>query len=191
MLPPNAVQAAQALLLPHLGQARFVLDGTAGNGRDTLFLARHIPDDALVWSFDIQPAALAATHDLLAQHELTARVRLIHDSHAKIADYIDNPIDAAMFNLGYLPGDSHELTTQPESTVAAISQTAQMLSPGGIMTIVAYPGHAAGYQENESLIAALSILSQRLFSVACWHMLNQVNCPPVLYAVEKRREHKR
>lgn len=191
MLPPNAVQAAQDVLLPYLGQARCVLDGTAGNGRDTLFLARHIPNDAIVWSFDIQKAALAVTHDLLAQHELTAKVRLIHDSHAKLADYVDKPIDAAMFNLGYLPGGSHDLATQTESTVAAVSQTAQLLSPGGIMTIVAYPGHPAGYQENESLAAVLSALPQRLFSVACWQMLNQINCPPVLYAVEKRREHKR
>ena len=38
-----------------------VLDGTAGNGHDTLFLAQCAGENGRVYAFDIQPQAIAAT----------------------------------------------------------------------------------------------------------------------------------
>ena len=55
-----------------------------------------------------------------------------------------------MFNLGYLPGGDHSITTLKETTLEAISQGLELLAPEGIMTIVCYPGHKEG--KNESIL---------------------------------------
>ena len=88
MLPTNAVQAAQQLLRPYLEKARIVVDATAGNGKDTLFLAKHTPPEATVWAFDIQPAAIETTRRLLISDGLLGKVRLVQDSHDQINNYI-------------------------------------------------------------------------------------------------------
>ena len=188
MLPINAVMAAQQLVLPCLASARVVLDATAGNGKDTLFLARHTPPEAIVWSFDIQPTAIENTRKLLNDAGLLAKVRLILDSHDRINTYINQPLDAAMFNLGYLPSGERTIVTQPKTTISAVDQTANLLNPGALMTIVAYPGHCSGKEENQALMCLLAALPQQVYSVLSWKMLNQVNNPPLLYAVEKRRK---
>lgn len=186
MLPNNAVQAAQQLICPYLAKASVVVDATAGNGNDTLFLARYTPPEATVWAFDIQPTAIETTRSLLFSQGLLGKVRLTQDSHDQINRYTRYPLDAAMFNLGYLPGSDHKLATQPETTLVAVRQVAELLSLGGMMTIVVYPGHASGYSENEMLVSALSALPQKRYAVLCWKMINQINDPPLLYAVERR-----
>jgi tRNA G37 N-methylase Trm5 len=191
MLPPNAVQAAQQMLLPYLTRANAVVDATAGNGKDTLFLATNTRPAAVVWAFDIQPSAIENTAKVLADAGLAEKVRLIQSSHDTISSTIDQPIDAAMFNLGYLPGSDRHIATQPTSSLAAVEQVTELLIPGGLMTIVAYPGHVSGNLENQVLRNFLSHLPQQKFSVVCWSMLNQINNPPLLYAVEKRRELRR
>ncbi|MDU4960431.1 MAG: class I SAM-dependent methyltransferase [Sporomusaceae bacterium] len=191
MLPNNAVEAAQQVLLPYLGQAGTVVDATAGNGKDTLFLARHTPPQALVWAFDIQAAALAQTRDTLAAAGLVEKVRFCQTSHALLASVVPPPADAIMFNLGYLPGGDRRITTEAATTLTAVSEAAMLLAPGGLMTIVVYPGHEPGRLEEECLLPFLTALPQRQFSVACLRMLNQRHQPPVLYAVERRRELKR
>lgn len=191
MLPTNAVEAARQVLLPYLRNAAVVIDATAGNGKDTVFLAAHTPSNARVWAFDIQPVALEATRRQLDEAALLFKVCLVEDSHERIGAYIDQPVDAAMFNLGYLPGGRHDIVTQPQTTLTAVGQTAELLQPGGMLTIVTYPGHKSGRQEDEAISAMLSRLPQKRYSVACWQMINQINNPPVLYAVERRRELRR
>lgn len=188
MLPANAVQAAHQLLPPYLRQARIVVDATAGNGKDTLFLAMNTPPQTIIWSFDIQASAIEQTKQTLAAAGLEGKVRLRQTSHEQLSVTIDAPVDVVMFNLGYLPGGDRQIVTLPDTTLAAVEQACRLLSPGGIMTIVAYPGHVSGNQENTVLRQYLTALPQQHFSVACWGMLNQKNQPPLLYAVEKRRE---
>lgn len=191
MLPANAVQAAHQLLSPYLRQARIVVDATAGNGKDTLFLAMNTSPQTIIWSFDIQASAIEQTKQTLAAAGLEGKVRLRQTSHEQLSVTIDAPVDVVMFNLGYLPGGDRQIVTLPDTTLAAVEQACRLLSPGGIMTIVAYPGHVSGNQENTVLRQYLTALPQRHFSVACWGMLNQKNQPPLLYAVEKRREVRR
>lgn len=188
MLPNNAVEAAQRLLLPYLAQARAVVDATAGNGKDTLFLAQNTSPQTLVWAFDIQAAALQQTRAVLAAAGVAAKVRLIQDSHARLGSVLAHPVDAVMFNLGYLPGGNQQITTRPETTLAAVEQAAALLNPGGLITIVAYPGHEPGRREDQLLRPFLAALPQQRFAVACFRMLNQIHHPPLLYAVEKRRD---
>ena len=181
----KAVEMAHSLLATRLAAARTAVDATAGNGHDTLFLARNTPADAAVWAFDVQPAALAATARRLAAAGLTGKCRLVQACHARVDEHLAGPIDAAMFNLGYLPGGSHELTTTAATTVAALRKFIGLLAAGGLISVVAYPGHPAGREENLAVAAFLAGLPQTAFTAACWRMLNQKNEPPVLYIVEK------
>ncbi len=179
----NAVTMAHSLLRDKLSSARTVIDATAGNGRDTLFLAANTPPDAVVWAFDLQQAALAATERRLAEHGLAGKCRLIADCHSRLGDYVAAPVDAAMFNLGYLPGGDHDFTTRAATTVAALGAVIALLAPGGLVTVVAYSGHPAGKEENAAVACYLAALPQADVTVAAWRMLNQRNMPPILYII--------
>ncbi len=181
----NALTMARHLLKDRLVTARTVVDATAGNGHDTLFLAANSPGDAVVWAFDLQPEALEATGRRLAEQGLSGKCRLICDCHRRVADHVDGPVDAAMFNLGYRPGGDHRFTTVAETTVAALGAITRLLAPGGIVTIVAYPGHDAGEEENTAVADFLATLPQAAFTAAAWRMLNQRNRPPILYIIGK------
>ncbi|HWR45221.1 class I SAM-dependent methyltransferase [Sporomusa sp.] len=183
----NAVVMAQRLLRPKLVTAILVVDATAGNGNDTLFLADNTPNTTVVWAFDIQTQALTKTQELLTNHELDYKVHLVLDSHAHIPKYINQPVDAAMFNLGYLPGGDHAISTSSDTTIQAIAQTLQLLAADGLVTIAAYPGYEHGRLELQAVHEYLTSLSQKMFTVACWSMVNQKNSPPVLYVIEKIR----
>ena len=114
---------------------------------------------------------------------LIGKTRLILDSHANIEKYALGTIDVIMYNLGYLPGGSHEIFTNSDST--SLTAAAKLLNREGIITIVAYPGFEAGREEQLAVQAYLRTLPQKEFSVACWQMQNQVNNPPILYVIEK------
>ena len=178
---------AHQILLMRLPHAQCIVDATAGNGKDTLFLAKHAVSDARVWAFDIQEQAIVKTKQLLLDNQYQNKVKCILDSHCNIDHYIKEKVDIVTFNLGYLPGSSHTITTSVETTIQAINKSIQLLNGNGIITIVAYPGHMPGKEESSALLAQLSKLPQADFNVGCWQMLNQVNEPPVLYLVEKKR----
>jgi hypothetical protein len=179
----NAVTMAHRLLADRLATAGTAVDATAGNGRDTLFLADRTPDDAVVWAFDLQQAALDNTARLLDEHGLGGKCRLIADCHSRLDSYVTGPVDAAMFNLGYLPGGDHGFTTRAATTVAALGRITGLLAPGGLITVVAYPGHPAGDEENAAVADYLARLPQETFTVAVWRMVNQRNRPPILYII--------
>jgi len=52
-----------------------------------------------------------------------------------------------MFNLGYLPGDDHQLTTQSAETLVALEAAVRLIKPGGALSVICYPGHPAGGAE--------------------------------------------
>lgn len=61
MLLQNIIPFAHYLLQQTLPEGGNALDGTAGNGHDTLFLAQTAGILGKVWAFDIQPQALSRT----------------------------------------------------------------------------------------------------------------------------------
>jgi predicted methyltransferase len=144
----SLTQQAHAVLQKQLHNGDIVIDATAGNGHDSLFLAQQIAPLGSVYSFDIQADALIATANRLATARLLANVQLIQANHAQMNQYVNikhhSKIQAIMFNLGYLPGSDKSITTQADTTIAALIQAIDLLAPMGLMTILAYPGHAAG-----------------------------------------------
>jgi len=181
----NAVKMAHQLLSGRLSLAQCVVDATAGNGYDTLFLAENASESATVFAFDIQQIALDKTRKLIDAHGFSTKVRCILDSHVDIAPHVDMQIDVVMFNLGYLPGGSHAIMTQAKTTVLALQNVLPRLSFGGMVSIVAYPGHPAGEEERMLLWDFLQSLSQQEYVVGSYTIMNQVNYPPVLYMIEK------
>ena len=56
-------------------------------------------------------------------------------------------VSVVMFNLGYLPLGNKSIVTRPETTLAALEQASEMVRPGGLITVLAYPGHTGGLEE--------------------------------------------
>ena len=134
----SILHTAKELLLPALRPGGTAADFTMGNGHDTLFLSRALPGGQ-VWAFDIQPAALKATQALLDNNSAGGNVRLILDSHSNLDRYIQTPLDAGVFNLGYLPWADKAITTRRETTLEAVDKALPLLRVGGVLVIVIYP----------------------------------------------------
>lgn len=164
-----------------------VVDATMGNGHDTLFLADRVGPDGHVYAFDIQESAVASTRKLLEEHHVSGRVTLFCVSHANLAELVPVPAAAVVFNLGWLPGGNHEVTTLCASTEQAVRGALQILRPGGVMTVCVYPGHPEGSRELEMLLSLLSSLSNREFNVLRQMFPNAGDGAPECFVVQKLR----
>lgn len=184
----NALHQAKFYINEIVQPGDHVVDATAGNGHDTLFLAKLVGEDGRVTAFDIQQAAIDATHLRLEREQALNQVILHLGSHADILHVVQQPIRAAMFNLGYLPGADHTITTTGASTLVAIEGTLELLVPGGRTAIVLYHGHESGKQERERVLDYVSILPQDQFQVLHTAFLNQQNSPPELVVIEKKKQ---
>ncbi|GGD48101.1 class I SAM-dependent methyltransferase [Paenibacillus nasutitermitis] len=184
---------AHKLVAERLSPGDTAIDGTCGNGNDTLFLAERTGRRGCVYAFDIQEQALKRTRQRLASvpHERLPELHLIHGSHAGMAAYIGqahrNRLAAVMFNLGYLPGPGADasIITETSSTLAALEASLDLLRTGGILTVVLYPGHPGG----DSEAAAVEEWAAELPSVegqAVLYRMPQKPAAPFLLAVEKK-----
>lgn len=180
------LEMAATLIKACLREGDNAVDATAGNGKDTVFLARLVGPAGRVWSFDIQEQALSNTAKLLQEEELEQRVALIRDGHENLARHAGDNLGAVMFNLGYLPGGDHSIVTRPSSTLAALKEALPRLRPGGMVTMVIYRGHSGGPEEEEALLNYCATLDQQKYTVLHYRILNQVNEPPSLLAIEKK-----
>jgi len=162
-----------------------VIDATAGNGHDTVFLAKLVGPHGKVYSFDIQKEAIEKTLDRLKKEGLEDRVVLIHDGHEKICEHVKESVRAVMFNLGYLPGENHNIGTKGDTTIAAIDSALKLLEVHGIITVVVYYGGDSGFAEKEQVLEYVGKLDYRQFTVSKTEFINQINCPPILVCIEK------
>ncbi len=129
-----------------------MIDATAGNGHDTLFLAECVGASGRVLAFDVQEAAIISARGKIAQAGFAERVEYFLKSHERMEEHAAQGSAAAvLFNLGYLPGEDHELTTGAETTLIALAAAARVLKPGGVLSVVCYPGHPAGALEAEAV----------------------------------------
>jgi SAM-dependent methyltransferase len=150
-------ELAHALLAETVRPGSRAVDATAGNGHDTLFLARQVHPGGKVLALDIQPAAVAATRERLEQAGLGATCEVRVADHAGLADLLPDDFqgatDGIILNLGYLPGSDHAVTTLPGGTVAALRVSLANLRPGGRLVCVAYTGHPGGEAEGAAVAA--------------------------------------
>jgi len=156
-------------LQPLLHNDAIVIDATAGNGHDTLFLARHLSDRGHLYAFDIQLQAIEQTRNRLARHGLLHRATLIQANHAEMAEAIPvahhGKIDLIIFNLGYLPHGDKGLITQADSTIRALQSATHLLSPSGRISLLVYPAHPGGATELQAINRWLAALPARAFAI--------------------------
>jgi len=178
-LVTEAQKTIQNELLPNA----ISLDATMGNGHDTLFLARR---SQKVYAFDIQQTALDNTLKQLTTHKLSDKVNLIHDSHEFINKHIpkSEKMDAIMFNLGYLPRGDTAIITQSNSTISALEQAINHLSPSGVMSILCYPGHQGGQEEMQAVIHWYQQLNSHQFAITIIHSMQETAQSPRLFIVK-------
>lgn len=176
----------RTLLADVLQEGDLAVDGTVGNGHDTLFLAQAVGDSGRVYGFDIQEAALASARARLQEGQVAQRVTLLQESHAQLREFVPDGVKAVTFNLGYLPGGDKSVVTMEESTLLALRAALDLLVPGGILSIVLYAGHDEGKLESEAVLNWAQQLDQKEAHVLMYRFWNQKNSPPLLLAIEKR-----
>ncbi len=141
-----------------------VIDATAGNGHDTVFLAECVGPGGKVLAFDVQETALDSARSRVGD---LGWVKFFHESHAKMADHAAaGSVAVIMFNLGYLPGENHGLTTESNETLAALEVAALLLKPAGVLSVICYPGHPAGAAEAVAVEAWMTALATNGWRVA-------------------------
>lgn len=177
---------AQELVESALDEGGVAVDATMGNGNDTQRLCQRVGASGRVYAFDVQEEAVAHTAERLRLAGLEGRATLFCRSHVEIAQLVPELADAVVFNLGWLPGAEHCVTTQVDSTLRAVGAALDKLKPGGVLTICVYPGHAEGAREREALLAWAAALDARRFDVIYKTFLNQPKNPPCLLAVQRR-----
>ena len=138
---------------------------------DTLFLAQQV-SNGHVFGFDIQDTAIQSTFEKVKAFN---NVTLIQDGHENIKKHIDiqfkGQIDAAIFNLGYLPKGDKSIVTRPETTIKAIN---------------AIFDYAEGQVERDALLDFLEHFDQEKAHILKYQFMNQVNHAPFICAIEKR-----
>ena len=164
------------------------VDATMGNGHDTLMLCEAVGSAGRVYAFDVQPQAVAETEKRLREQGVQDRARLICAGHEHMAEYVQGPVKAVVFNLGWLPGGDHRVTTRWETTRKAAENALDLLAPMGVLVICAYPGHAEGEREKRELAAFLSGLNNRQYNVLHQRFLNAGAGAPECFVVQKQQE---
>ena len=162
-----------------------VIDATAGNGGDTVFLAKLVGMQGKVFSFDIQKTALERTLEKLEAEGLENRVTLVNDGHENMGLHVKCSVDAIMFNLGYLPGGDHKICTVGNTTIKAIESAMELVRVNGIITIVVYYGGDSGFEEKEQVLEYIRGINCKRFIVSVTEFVNLINCPPILVCIEK------
>lgn len=181
---------AEELLRQAIQEGSRVVDATLGNGYDTEWLCTLVGDEGHVYGFDIQEEAVLRTKERLKAAGLENRASLFCSGHQHVGKYVVGPVDACVFNLGWLPGSDRSVRTRRETTMQAVEGCLNLLKEGGLMTICAYPGHKEGKEELDALIAWAGSLDSRRYDAMIRGYVNQPNDPPVLFAIKKNLQRK-
>ena len=132
-----------------------VVDATCGNGHDSAIIAQLILPDGFLLAIDIQSEAVQATSNRISKTGICpSRWTCTQADHRDLPNILPPPLqsglDAAVFNLGYLPGGPKIITTAHPS-LAAIQKTLSLLKPSGFLVITSYPGFPEGLAEHNTL----------------------------------------
>jgi SAM-dependent methyltransferase len=182
--------AASSWIEVALFDGALAIDATVGNGYDSLFLGHRVGPKGKVLGFDVQKAALAGAREILKFVGSIDHVSLIHDSHTRLADYLPTGavIDAAMFNLGYLPRGNRQIITRPETTVPALRSVLEHLAERGRVTLLVYRGHEGGVPEYQGVRQFLEELSEDKWLVEELASTTDSPSAPRLFRVQRKTD---
>ena len=183
---------AAELIENALYEGACAVDATLGNGHDALWLCSLVGKTGRVFGFDVQTEAVERSRARLMEAGVLDRAQLILDGHQNMCSYVEpGSADVVMFNLGWLPGAAHGVTTQTSTTLQAVNAALEVLKEDGLLTICVYPGHEEGAREREALLGWAQSLNERDFDTMLRCYLNQSGDPPLLIAVKKNKRRKK
>lgn len=166
-----------------------IIDGTLGNGNDTLFLFEESQKTSKIYSFDIQKEAILNTKRLFFEKGLNEyldkRIFLINDSHHNVQDYVKERVDLVILNLGYLPRGDKKIVTKPDTTRIFLEKALDILKLNGMIIITSYTGHLGGKDEYNSIISLLKNLSTKNYKILECNYSFNINNPPIIFFIEK------
>ena len=182
----RTTELAMSVTLTYIKPGDTVIDATCGTGQDTVVLARAVGNEGSVYAFDIQKSAHLLTEARLKSHGIT-NVQMKMQSFVSMSDHIQERSAAAVvFNLGYLPGGDHSITTTADTTLEGLEAALRTIRPGGIVTVVMYDGHEEGAEEKKAILEWAEDLDQSRYHVAYVSLLNQKKHPPEILWITRK-----
>ncbi len=181
----NVVNVSHDILLENLKKDAICVDATCGNGNDTLFIANNINEKGFIYAFDIQKQACVKTSSMLRRNHIT-NAKVICDSHDNIDKYIDDKIDCAVFNLGYLPKSDSEISTKPKTTICAIEKILELLNVDGFIIICAYVAHDGGMREYNKTLKLCAGLNSKKYQTLLIEQPNKKKIAPKIIFIKKK-----
>ena len=154
------------------------IDATMGKGGDTYYLCSKTGESGKVYAFDVQADALRQTREKLDKHKMNAE--LILDGHEHMKEYVkEMAVSCIMFNLGYLPGGDHTISTRIKTSIPALSSSLKLLKKGGLLSLCIYSGGDTGFEEHDAVLSWLKSLDPHCYLVIKSEFYNRPNHPPV------------
>lgn len=178
--PLNALGLSHQFMAAHIHMGDTVIDGTAGRGRDALFLCRLVGDTGRVIAMDIQADAVAQTTALLTAEGCIHRATVVQDCHSRMGQYAaPETVAGIMFNFGWLPGGDHTTFSHGDTSIAAIAAGLELLKPGGVMSLCIYHGRENGTAERDAILAWLPTVDNRRYTVIRGDFTNRTGDVPI------------
>lgn len=183
----KTTELAMAITLAYIRPGDIAVDATCGTGRDTIALSEAVGPEGIVFAFDIQKMAMDMTEAHLDSQGLH-NVELFMRSFTEMGEHVpEGTASAAVFNLGYLPGGDHGITTDAETTLKGLGEALKAVRVGGIVTVVLYDGHPEGRAEKEKVLEWALSLDPSKYHAVFADMINQPNCPPEILWITRKR----
>ena len=180
----NARHLAAGYMKAILRHGDVAVDATMGNGKDTQFLCGLVGEKGHVYAFDVQKEAVERTAARLKEAGYENRAMLLA-GHETMKEHVQSAPRVVMFNLGWLPGAEHIVTTKTETTLTAVQAAIELIVPGGFVSICVYPGHEEGTKELHALLDWAGKLSVREYNVLHHAFINAREGTPELILIQK------
>ncbi len=181
----TSLTVSHELLASRIHAGDFVIDATAGLGRDTAYLCHLVGSSGKVLAVDIQQTAVDATNSLLQQKGLNSIGKAILADHANLADYAPpHSADAIIFNFGWLPSGNHTIFTTPKTSIPALEAALTLLKPRGFMVASIYHGGINGTEEKDTLLPWFAQLDPRRYTVLQCSFANREGKDPIVLLVQ-------
>ena len=181
----TALTLCHEMLASRMRPGAYVVDATAGVGRDTADLCRLVGPAGRVLALDIQPEAVEATNNLLQQKGMAGIGHAILADHSQLALYVaPHSVDAVVFNFGWLPGGDHAIYTTARTSIPALEAALSILKPGGVLAATIYHGGANGTAERDALLPWFAQLDPARYTVVQCGFANRQGKDPIFVLVQ-------
>ena len=102
-------------------------------------------------------------------------------SHATFPEKAyEHPIKLIVYNLGYLPRSDKVIKTYTSSTLESLENGLKLISIGGVISVMCYPGHAEGFEEEEAVVRWAEQIPPKYGTIFYHTQLNKPTSPRLL-----------